>query len=620
MSERARPWWLAIAASLALAACSGSGPQQSFEVAGQAYRDGRIREAKIALMNTLQADPDNAQARLLQARIFLDAGDGVAAEAELTRARQSGAAPADMRHLLAHARLLQDDARGAISLAEQATAPNASYAARVIGLAQLALGDQQLAMRAFDRSLAADPHNARTWLDVANFRRSIGDIGPALLAADRAVAADPHNADALVLRGVLTRGQYGLAAAIPWFDRALEIDEGNLQALLERAATNGDMGRMRAMLADCRAAHALAPDHPFPYLLEATLALRARNFPLARDLLARTRGAYEDVPAGMLIQSVLAYQNRDYEAAERILARLAEQQPGNIKARRLLAAARLKLDNVAGAAEALAGIADRPDADSYVLSLAAAVADRRGDRALAQRYRDRAAQPQLAANAWLWSNHSNPDVAAVGRLLVAGNNDEALARARGLEERMPGAADAWLLTGDVLAARGDQAGAAEQYRRAANLNFSEPAATRLIAALGRAGRGQAADQVLQLFASENPRNLTAQMMLAGRALRGEQWEEAIALYERLRARIGNGDAALLNNLAWAYSRAGDDDRALLYARRAWLLAPGNPATAQTLGWVLVERGDAVQGLALLAAARRGRPADALIAPAQLAAR
>jgi len=73
-------------------------------------------------------------------------------------------------------------------------------------------------------------------------------------------------------------------------------------------------------------------------------------------------------------------------------------------------------------------------------------------------------------------------------------------------------------------------------------------------------------------------------------------------------------------LAWAYAGAGDYDRAAAYARRAWALAPANPATAETLGWALYRRGDAAQGLALIQAARRGRPADLLFQPTRVAGR
>jgi tetratricopeptide (TPR) repeat protein len=613
-----------LALLLLLPACSGvfsRSPEQSYQAGAQAWQEGRIREARIALMNALQGDPDNKAARLLQARIFLETGDGDAAEAELTRARQSGATPAETNHLHAHALLLKDDPRGAIEQARRVGSEHQSHAARVIALAQLALGDQKAAMGWFDRSVAADPRNSYAWLDIARFRRSIGDLGPALFATDKAVTANPNYADALVMRGELSRSQYGLAAAIPWFDRALEVDSGNLGALLERASTYGDMGRMEAMLADSRAALAIAPGHPLPYFLQATLAARGHNFDLARGLLARTGRAYDNMPAGMLLAAILSYQAEDYEDAARRLARLTERQPGNLKARRLLGAARLRLNDPQGAINALRTVADRPDADSYTLSLVATALERRGNRPLAARYRERAGRPQQGAlAALLWSDNSHPSVSTVGRLLASGAYDQALARARAAQQAMPGAAEVHLLAGDVLATQGNHAAAAEDYRRAANLAFTESAAVRLIGSLNRSGQAQGADAVLQLFASQNPRNLSAQMMLAARALTAGEYEEAAARYERLRARIGNGDASLLNNLAWAYAGAGDLDRGLVYARRAWLLAPANPATAETLGWALFRHGDTAQGLMLLQAAARGNPQATILQPLRVAER
>jgi Flp pilus assembly protein TadD len=49
------------------------------------------------------------------------------------------------------------------------------------------------------------------------------------------------------------------------------------------------------------------------------------------------------------------------------------------------------------------------------------------------------------------------------------------------------------------------------------------------------------------------------------------------------------DATLLNNLAWAYAQKGDYRRAMPLARRAWALDRDNPATADTLGWLLFKR-------------------------------
>ena len=205
--------------------------------------------------------------------------------------------------------------------------------------------------------------------DVARFRRTNGDTAGALEAVDRAVAARPRNVEALVLRGELTRSQYGLAAALPWFDRALEVDPSNVAALLERAITYGDLGRMADMLADARKVHSLTNGHPTAYYLQAVLAARARNFALARSLYNRTRGAFDNSPAGVLLQGAIDFETGNFEQAARRLVRLVAHQPGNRKARRLLAAAQWRMDDARSAAATLWPIVSRLDADSYSLAL-----------------------------------------------------------------------------------------------------------------------------------------------------------------------------------------------------------------------------------------------------------
>ena len=245
------------------------------------------------------------------------------------------------------------------------------------------------------------PNDSDVWTDVARFRRANGDLAGALEAADRAVAARPRNAEALILRGELTRGQYGLAAALPWFDRALEVDPGNVAALLERAATYGDMGRMSDMLADARKVHRLTGGHPRAYYLQAVLAARARNFELARALWNRTSGAFDDTPAGMLLLGAIDFETGNEEQAARRLARLVREQPGNRRARRLLAAAQWRMDDPAAVVATLRPIADRPDADAYALSLIGRALARPGDADGAALYLARAARPQPGALAAL---------------------------------------------------------------------------------------------------------------------------------------------------------------------------------------------------------------------------
>lgn len=612
----------ALALAVLLAACAGGG--SAYERGMAAFDEGDIRTARVEFLNALQANPGDRAARVMQARVHLALGDGAAAEAEIMRARDMGIAERQTHHLLAHARLLQGDPRGALEEATRAPPAHAAYAARISGRAFVALGDNDQAAAAFARAVALAPRDSWIWTDLARFRRAGGDLAGAIAAADRAVAARPSNVEALVLRGELTRQQYGLAAALPWFDRALEIDPDDVTGLLERAITYGDIGRMTDMLADVRRVHSLTGGHPTAYYLQAMLAARAGDFQLARLLYNRTGGAFDAAPAGMLLAGAIDFETGNVERAAATLGRLVAGQPGNRKARRLLAAAQWRLGDVRATAETLRPIADRPDADSYSLALIGRALARLGDVDGASLYVARAARPAppptpaeapgdaafaaLRREAAARPDHGPTQVRLIAALLARGARADALGRARRLQAANEGAPDVHILVGDVLGAGGDHAGAAEQYRLAANIAFTEPVAMRLIEALQRSGQGEAADTVLGLFLRENPRNVSAQILLAGRMMRARDWPGAIHIYESLRGRLGDNDATLLNNLAWAYAESGDYRSALPLARRAWALDRHNPATADTLGWILFKSGaDRARGLALLERAARGAP-------------
>ena len=619
---------------LGAAACSNAGP----EAAGEAYKrglqalaQGQPRTARIEFLNAIEAQPDNKDLRLAQARTYLLLGDGAAAEAELKRAKALGVADGETGHLLAHALLLQGQAERAALEARKAGPAHAAYANRMLGQASQLMGKPDEAAAAFDRALVAAPRDSALWTAIADFRRSTGETAGAIEAADRAVALDPRNVEALRLRGELTRSQYGLAAAMPWFDRALEIDPVNVPALIERAATLGDLGRTRQMLADTRRILSVSSNNPSAYYLQAMLAARGRDYALARSLYRRTGGAFDNRPAAMLLAGTIELGTGNASLAMGPLKRLLKVQPGNIKARRLLGSAQWQAGDARAAAATLRPLADRADADAYTLSIIGKAHARLGDEAAAVHYLARAAAPRPSATAPLddplgdgqlaairrdaaaWPDVAAPQVVLIRALLGRGLGPEALQRARRLQAAAPGAPDAHVLVGDALAIQGDYAGAAIAYRRAANLAFNEPVALRLVEALRNSGDDQGASKVLTLFLQQNPQNVSAQTMAANAYLQAKRWPEAIALYEGVRKRLGNNDATLLNNLAWAYAETGDYERAIPLAQRALALEPRNPVTADTLGWLLFRSGkDRVRGVALLEQAARGAPTDAEI--------
>jgi Tfp pilus assembly protein PilF len=86
------------------------------------------------------------------------------------------------------------------------------------------------------------------------------------------------------------------------------------------------------------------------------------------------------------------------------------------------------------------------------------------------------------------------------------------------------------------------------------------------------------------------------MYLAEAHLKAGQLPQAIAHYETS-LKQNPKNLLALNNLAWLYQQS-HDPRAASTAEQAYKLQPDNPAVADTLGWILIERGDVKRGLEL----------------------
>jgi predicted Zn-dependent protease len=176
-------------------------------------------------------------------------------------------------------------------------------------------------------------------------------------------------------------------------------------------------------------------------------------------------------------------------------------------------------------------------------------------------------------------------------LLGTGQPGEAVARARQLSAANPGAPDAWLILGDTLDAAGQPHEAARAYEAAANIRFDRAAALRLAALWSRVGDPARAGQVAQLFLAQNPNDADALRLSAAVAAQRQDWRGTLRLLRAVQARAGGNDALLMTDLAHAALESGDRAAARAYAAHGYRLMPGNPATADMLGWVLLRTGE-----------------------------
>lgn len=559
-------WLLPFALVLAApATASADAVRQALAQSVIAWRSGDATAARAAAQRAADAEPRAGLAWAMVARMAIAQGDGVAGEAALDRAGKAGFPDERMIHLRAHARLLQGDAAGALELASSPAVPPRyrGYAARMVGRAAYGTGDHARAAEAIARATQLAPGDSAVWSDLAQLRRFDGDLAGAGEAVDRALRIDGTNREALVLKAALFREQYGLTASLPWLEVAIDQDAYDGPALIAYAATLGELGRYREMLAAARRGAAVRGSTADALYLQAVLAARARNHDLARSLIQRTNGALDDMPGMLLLAGGLDLASGAYGQATERLGRLVEQQPDNRAARRLLGGAFLGAGDAVAAIDTLQPIVRAGDADSYALTIAARAHEMRGERDVAGELLDRAARPVLRQ----------------------------------------GAGDPRELVG------------------AANARFDESNALALVAALDRVGQRIEAQRVLALYLQQNPRSIAARRIAADWQIAARDWRAAAATLEGVRRRVGNRDVALLAQLGWALAGAGQRERALLVAQAAYEIAPASPIAADTLG-VLLSRDPTrrADGIALLTKAARIAPGNRAIAAHLAAAR
>lgn len=591
------------------------------------FEGGHWTAARDGAHAATQADPDWGFAQAVLARTQLALGDGAGAQASLDRATKAGFDPARAHQLYAHARLLQGDPAGAVAEADRTLPRYRGYATTIRAQSLAAGGDVRAGLSTLEERVAGAPRDAFAWVALGHMRQDAGDMVGAINASAAAVRADPASPDALRLRAQTMRTQYGLVAALPWFEASLARDPYAHDTLIDYAATLGDAGRARDMLAAVRRAMAVRPGSPQGLYLQSVLAARAGDVATARSVLDKAGRGLAGMPGALLLSGSIGLAAGEAAQAAIPLRELVARQPTNITARKLLALALLQSDSAREAFDTILPVASRSDADSYTLLLAARALERIGDRTNAAPLFDRAAALTrgrsgafaTGENLATLANEAsaapgNPAAALpyVRALSAGGDAAGALTAAQALADANPGSPTAQLVLGDALAGAGRMGEAATAYARAAATRFDEATMLRLVDARDRAGQRDQAGATLSLFLTQNPGNVAALRLLGGWQLAAGEHEVAIETLERLRERVGDRDPAVLAMLAFAYAGAGEAEAAQGYAGAAYALAPSNPMTADALGWALYAADNVGAAVPLAVKAVRLAPGDAAI--------
>lgn len=603
---------------------------QMLDLAGTVnYALGRFEQARDYFQVCLNGNPKLADIRKKLAGALLALQDSTRVLELLDDERSLGSDDPEMLTLLANAWMAKGDADKATHLLQKAGAmPGAGNTARkTLAFHQLYSGDAAKAEGELAAVLAADPDDAQASLLMAVLHNQRGEYAKAIELLKTLLTKDEDNVVLLNFMAVAESAQGDRKAARTHLEKALAKLPAFVPGIINLARLDVAEGAVPEARSRLSEALKVYPGSPELLLELAHLLADSGNRAEAIKLLdyGRKLGA---APGGKEVSAEQATSST--QAAPPTTAagdRNPVAQPGivaqSMDVRCYLAELLLEADRRAEADAVIAEINDQAPEDlrTYDLKVRSALhaGKRESLRATLKKMSDMAGfeplwlvriaslQRQIGSledaqysltKADQGHTDSLPLLVALTSLAIERDKFEsAEAFLKRLQTKWPKELMNDRLAGDLALRRQNGAEAAQHYQKVLDAAPSLEAVELVTRAWGMAGRGPEAAKTVETWIASHPRDMAARKLLADVYLVEKNPAKAREVYEHLVADFPD-DAGCLNNLAYL-AEITATPTSLDYARRAYAIAPQDANVNDTLGWILVRRGRAEEGLRYL---------------------
>jgi tetratricopeptide (TPR) repeat protein len=624
------------------------------------FKAGNYDKAKLAYINVLQLDPQNALAYEKIGAMWQDDNAPLQAGAFLAKASELDPKNAQNRVRLARCYLAIGQfaaaKKEALKILEQA--PDNSDA--ISALAEAARSNEDIEGAWEQLQKFPKKNDVSFHLALANLSLHKGDVAAATEAVRQALVADPNSSAAHMAMGDLYLFQKDQKQAIQEYKKAADLapirSVERLKYAAFMSATGGNEETRRVATEMTRQ----APDYLPGWLLLAELASKDKKYDDALSLLENVFSRQPQYVDGHRLQSDILLAKGEPKKAIEVLERVDQANPGSPLVKYELARAYLSDNNLNQAKAALEqaisanpnypdpimllaeinlrsghadmvikpmtdllkrtpelkdaalrlavayGALDRFDDATVVLQEQAKLApqDVRIQAALGLTFRQ-AKRYEEARQAFQKAAQLAPDnLPIVDQLveldLLDKRYDAARQTVRRQFEKTPDAPAAHFLQGKILATEGKWDASEAELRKTLQLdpNYSS-AYDLLVQTYIAANKLPQAVSQLQAELSKNPNNAPALTTLALVYERMQDYPKARDAYEKLLS-INPNFVTALNNLACLYTEQLNNlGKAYELARKARDLQGQDAAVGDTLGWVLYKRGDYQQALPIL---------------------
>lgn len=552
---------------------------------------GSLHQAENYLRQYLEKNPSNEYARKMLATTLLRSGHSPDALNVLAPALENKEKDVQLLALAGESYMQVRDFARASEFFQQAAAldPNAANLRTSLGLSKLGEGQHAQAIEELRNAAKLDTESPYAGIALVRTEIGLGHYDRALGAAEDMERAQPQNAVVQELKGLVYRAQEKPDLARRSFEKALQLQPSHFPA----AAALAQM-EMAAKKPEAARACLLAFLEKNKSSTDAMTALAA---------LASADGKVAD--ATQWLEKAVAAAPDAVAPNVRLITQYlvtGDKQKALTLARKIQLAHRENPDLLDLLGKSQLANGERSEALESYRKLAVALP------------RSANAQMQVAALQILMGKHlaaedtlktvlaMQPDFPAAqlaqAELYVRrGSHDLALMTASRLQRNYPKASAGYQLEGDILISQNKPALALASYEKAYAITKSTELMIKYVNAMRAAGRQQDAGRMLAQWLSTHPDDVRAQLYKAETLLADKQYRQA-AEHLSLTLQREPKNVTALNNLAWAYQQAGDA-RALAAAEEAYRVAGEQPVIMDTLGWILVEKGEAARGVQIL---------------------
>jgi putative PEP-CTERM system TPR-repeat lipoprotein len=559
----------------------------------------QFEKARSYLEDFLRADEHHAGARRLLGSILLSQGNDRGAISVLEPVVRRYPNDWQALSLLASAHMARRQYASAKEYLERAlkASGDAPQVRASLGFSLLGAGQPELAFEHLQRAFQKNPGELRSGVALSALYLKRDKPREALEVATALAERNPESAVALNTLGVARASLGDAKGARAAYTQALRVDKAFLPAQLNLARL--DLAEAGPTVARSRLGQVLKER---PYQAQAMI-----------ELATVERAAGRNDEAIRWLERARSSNRRNPDVAVRLVdLYIAEKQADKALAvaKEADAAMLNHLPILAALTRAHLAVGDAQGAQVVLSRMSRLAAFDPALQTEIAHYQLAADNPQGAAFSLEKALSSKPDYLPALALqaeldLRSGDLAKAETRAKAIAAREPGKAIGHRLVGDAALARGNHPRAIESYRTALAKEASTDGALRLFQAHQQAGSASDGVRFLEVWVRDHPKDFLAMRALADGYLQAGDLASAKLWYGRLLARRPD-DPFVLNNLAHVLFRQGDA-AALGYAERAHKLAPQEAAIQDTLGWMLVQRGQRDAGLRHLREARLRDP-------------